>query len=137
MLALFDRDIDMNFRTARRWRHLVALVIVYAVTCQTLLAGPLVVLHIVASASTVVICGEHGSVVDMPGQTDRSDAVCPCGPACAMPGCSSILAFAQTTVATVVWRASLHRTDIVPIRIPALPHRVAVGPQIPRAPPNE
>jgi len=126
----------MMFRTARGWRHLVALVVVNAVACQALLTGLIVVSHIAAVASSVAICGDHGAAIDVPGRTDGSDAICPCGPTCAMPGCSSVFGPISTSIATVAWGPGLHRLDILPVRIPSLPHRVAVGPQIPRAPPD-
>lgn len=126
----------MKSRAPRRWRELVAVVIAYTITSQALLAGLAVVSHIVADASAIVICGERGGALGLPGQTDQPDAICPCGPACAMPGCSNMFGVAQAPIVTAVWGTNLHWSDLIPMRIPALPYRVAVRPQMPRAPPN-
>jgi hypothetical protein len=80
----------MDRRLARR---LVALAAAYAVVLNTILPvlGALLLPAAVGEVGWAVICSAHGagSASDQ-GGPEKPPPLCPCGGACAMPGCAAI-----------------------------------------------
>ncbi len=74
-------------------RRLVALATAYAVVLNTLLPvlGAILLPAAIGEIGAAVICSAHGagSTPDQ-GGPEKPSPLCPCGGACAMPGCAAI-----------------------------------------------
>ncbi len=120
------------------WRGLIGLVAAYAVALQLALSGFLLVSQTAANAvGAGSICTEHATTGGMSDPPADPHAICPCGPACTMAGCSPLLVGPLAVMAAVLWGVAAGPLQMVRPPEPPLPIvNAAAGPHSPRAPPG-
>ena len=85
--------MDRRLAHRRLARRLVALAAAYAVALNTLLPvlGALLLPAAIGDVGVAVVCSGGGaSAAGDQGAPERPHPLCPCGGACAMPGCAVI-----------------------------------------------
>jgi hypothetical protein len=114
----------MDRRLARR---LVALAAAYAVVLNTILPvlGAILLPAAVGEVGWAVICSAHGAgLASDRGVPEKPSPPCPCGGACAMPGCAAIalpdgdpagvVAVCASTVPAALWRSGCRKEAFWP-----------------------
>jgi hypothetical protein len=122
-------------RHRRVTRSIIATIAAYAIALQALLAGAALVAHAAAAAQADGICVTHASADSSDGHPIGHQTDCPCGPACTMAACDTLVGLVDSAGIAINWLA-LPGEKLEPNILSSLALVDAAGrSNLPRAPP--
>jgi hypothetical protein len=112
---------------------IIAIIAAYAIALQALLAGAALVAHAAAAAQADGICVTNAST-NSSGHPIGHQTDCPCGPACTMAACDTLVGLVESIGVAITWVA-LPGGKLEPILSPLALTDADGRSNLPRAPP--